>query len=299
MDISIVIVNYNVKEFIIPCIQSIYNHSKSRYSFEIIVVDNNSKDGSKHELIQKFPKVLLIENNYNAGFSRAINQGVKKARGKYLFILNPDTLLVEDSLRKLIEKANDKKNLGAIGPVLISEKGSIQQSYWRYPSLINTILSIFHLDFLNYYKNYSGKKFDGFSKVDSISGGAFFLPKNIFIKLGGFNEDLFWMEDIDFCLRLNKIGFITYYFTKTKIIHFKGKSAEKNYKIAISNQLKSKIKFFNKHHYKLSAFIILISVISISIIKLALLLFAIPFSKSYRKKFFAYFYTIRSIFKLI
>lgn len=299
MDISLVIVSYNVEEYIISCIQSIYKHSKSNYSFEIVVVDNNSQDGTVNRLKKEFPKIALIENDYNAGFSIAANQGVKKCQGKYLLILNPDTLFVEDCLAQLIRVAQNQKNLGVIGPALISEKGNIQQSYWRYPSMLNTILSISHLDFINYYKNYKNKKFNDISKVDTISGGAFFLPKKVFIKLNGFNENLFWMEDIDFCIRLKEIGCNTYYFPLTKIIHFIGKSAEKNYKISISNQLISKIKFFKTHHSKFTAFIILCFIFIISIIKSALLLIVSPFSSIYRKKFVAYTYTIRSICYLL
>ena len=116
MNISIVIVSYNVKEYIISCIESIYKHSKARLSFEIIVVDNNSEDGSQLELKKRFSKILLIENDYNAGFSVAVNQGVKKCKGKYIFLLNPDTLFLEDTLHKLFQKNEKNEKIGAIGP---------------------------------------------------------------------------------------------------------------------------------------------------------------------------------------
>ena len=295
MDISIVIVSYNVKEYIISCIQSIYKHSGTDLSFEIIVVDNNSHDGSKEKLKKEFSKVSLIENNYNAGFSIAVNQGVRKSLGKYLFILNPDTLFIEDSLGKLMKEAQNRYKLGVIGPALISEKGTIHQSYWKDPSLINTILSIYHLDFINYRKNYKNIKFDKILNVDSISGGAFFIEKNVFNQLSGFDNNLFWMEDIDLCIRLRKLGYNNYYFPFTKIIHFIGKSVDKNYKVAISNQLISKIKFFYTHHSKFEAFIVLCFILNISIIKLVTMLVIAPFSKIYRKKSVAYLYTIFSI----
>ncbi len=296
MDISIVIVSYNVKEYIISCIQSIYKHSKSNYSFEIVIVDNNSHDGTTDSLIKYFPKISLIENKHNAGFSSAVNQGVKICQGKYIFILNPDTLFVEDALGKLINETKNQKELGVIGPALVNKSGALQQSYWRNPSIINTLLSIFHLDILNYKKNYKDKKFKIISNVETISGAALFLPREIFKKLNGFNEKLFWMEDVDLCFRLNQMGYKAYYFPSAKIIHYSGKSAETNYKIAISNQLLSKIKFFKIHHSKLSANIILFSVLFISLVKSALMLFISPFSLLYRKKMVAYLYTIRSVF---
>jgi len=297
MDISIIIVSYNVKEYIISCIQSIYKHSKSNYSFEILIVDNNSKDRTTDSLIKDFPKISLIKNKNNAGFSTAVNQGVKISQGKYILILNPDTLFIEDTLEKLINVANNQKELGAIGPALVDDSGSFQQSFWRNPSIINTLLSIFHLDLLNYNKNYKDKKFDTISNVETISGAALFLPRKIFNKLNGFNEKLFWMEDVDLCFRLNQMGYKTYYFPSTKIIHFIGKSAEKNYKVAISNQLLSKVKFFKIHHSKLGASIILFSVLFVSLVKSAMMLFIAPFSLLYRRKMVAYLYTIRSVFK--
>ena len=114
MDISIVIVSYNVKEYIISCIHSIYKHSQSNYNFEIVVVDNNSKDGSAERIKKEFPKVTLIENNHNAGFSRAVNQGSSISQGKFLLILNPDTLFVDDCLSKILVEAKIQKKIGAI-----------------------------------------------------------------------------------------------------------------------------------------------------------------------------------------
>tara|TARA_Y100000590_G_scaffold280684_1_gene315340 strand:- start:423 stop:1322 length:900 start_codon:yes stop_codon:yes gene_type:complete len=296
MDISIIIVSYNVKEYIISCIESIYKHSKSNHSFEIIVIDNNSKDGTTDSLEKEFPKISLIKNKYNAGFSIAANQGVKSCQGKYIFILNPDTLIVEDVLGKLINAAKNQKKLGALGPSLVDDNEVFQQSFWRNPSIINTLLSIFHLDLLNYKKNYKDKRFNTISNVETISGAALFLPRTTFNKLNGFNEKLFWMEDVDLCFRLNQLGYKTYYLPLTKIVHFSGKSAETNYKVAISNQLLSKIKFFRIHHSKLSANIILFSVLLISLVKSILLLFISPFSSLYRRKMVAYLYTIRSVF---
>ena len=233
IDISIVIVSYNVKKYIISCIESIYKHSKSSYFFEIVIVDNNSKDETAKKIEKDFPEIKLIKNDYNAGFSVAANQGVKLCRGKYIFILNPDTVFVEDTLRMLINEANANESVGILGPKIIDKNGLVQRSFWRKPSTINTMLGIFHLDFLNYKKNYKDRLFRSTSRVETISGAAFFLQKEIYNKLNGFNEDLFWMEDIDFCNRVNHIGLNVFYCPQTKIIHYSGKSAKKNYKVAI------------------------------------------------------------------
>ena len=115
MDISIVIVNYNVKEYIISCIESIYKHSKARLSFEVIVVDNNSKDGSTKKIEDLFPKVTVLKNNKNFGFSFAANQGVELSRGNYILILNPDTLFNDDVLKKLYNEAKNQISDFAMG----------------------------------------------------------------------------------------------------------------------------------------------------------------------------------------
>ncbi len=296
MDISIVIVNYNVKEYIISCIQSIYKHSKSNYTFEIIVIDNNSKDGSYKKIKKVFSQVTIIKNNVNLGFSKAVNQGVRMCKGKYILILNPDTLFVQDSLVELISSAKTIGKFGVIGPKLISKDYKTLQSFWKKPTIITTLFSIFHLDFINFNKNYKSIQFDKISEVDSISGCGFFIRKEVFEKLNGLNEDLFWMEDIDFCLRIKKIGLPVFYFPLTRIIHYGGESAKTNYKKAISNQLISKIKYFQLHHSKIETLIILLSIIVISILKFIYFLFLCPISNVYRKKLKAYLYTFLLIF---
>ena len=295
MDITIIIVSYNVKEYIISCIDSIYKHSKSKIEFEIIVVDNNSKDGTFDALREKFPKINLIKNENNIGFSKACNQGAEQAKGKFLFFLNPDTLFIEDSISMLYFESKKIERFGVLGPMIISETGEKQQSYWLRPSLFSTIIDIFQLNFLNRKKDYKNKKIEKTTAVDTISGCAFFVSKILFSQLKGFNNNLFWMEDIDFCVRSKKANYDVLFTPITKIIHYVGKSAEKNYKIAISNQLLSKIKYFRIHHQFLSAFLITFCVLIASIIKSVLLALFTPFSKVYRSKISGYLNTIKLI----
>ena len=153
MDISIVIVNYKVKEYIVTLINSIYKYSKSNIDFEIIIVDNNSNDGSVEYIKNKFDKIILIENQVNFGFSYGVNQGASIARGEFMLILNPDTLFVEDTLKSLIDISLKFKIFGAIGPKITFENGATQKSFWRFPTLLNTVLSLLRLDFLNLKKN--------------------------------------------------------------------------------------------------------------------------------------------------
>ena len=295
IDVSIIIVSYNVKEYIISCIESIYKHSKSGIIFEIVIVDNNSIDGSQVSIKNLPYRVKLIENNYNAGFSTAVNQGAKTASGKAILILNPDTLFIEDSLMHFFNKINLNDDIGAIGPALIDENGIVQQSVWRDPSLINTFLSIYHLDFLNFKKNYNYKKFNKTTEVKNISGAAIFMLKKTFKILDGFDEDFFWMEDIDLCARMRKMGYSVLYSPETKIIHFTGKSSRKNYNVKISNQLLSKIKFFKKHHSNRKALILLCLTFVMILMKIVLLFPLSVFSKIKKKKLIAYIFTLKAI----
>ena len=294
MDISIIIVNYNVREYIISCIESIYKHTNSKINYEIIVVDNNSSDKSVEALERKFPKVIIIKNDYNAQFSTAVNQGEKLSSGRYIFILNPDTLFIEDSCSEILSSIKNLKQFGGIGPKIISQNGKTIRSYWKFPTLLNTVMSLLHLDFLNFNKNYFNFNLKNTSIVHSISGGAFFIPKRIFFKVGGFNKNLFWMEDIDLCLKINKINYHIYHTKSTKIIHYIGKSAQKNLDVAITNQLISKIKYFRTNHSFFQSQIIKIFVLIVSLVKSLLFLILYPLSIKHKKKFFAYsnaFYT--------
>src|SRR3989337_3855070 len=127
MELSVIIVNWNTKKLLEDCLRSIFKFTKD-IKFEVIVVDNGSKDGSQAMVKEKFPQVKLILNKDNLGFTKANNQGIKVAKGKYVLLLNSDTYLIENSLSKLVKKAESLSSLGALGPLLLSEDRSIQQS---------------------------------------------------------------------------------------------------------------------------------------------------------------------------
>ena len=294
-DISIIIVNYKVKEYIIPCIESIYKHTSKSLRYEILVIDNNSNDGSIDAIKSQFSEVKIYQNTENIGFSKAVNQGAETAIGKYIFILNPDTKLIEDSISILFTFLEKHETVAVAGPTLVTESGIKQQSYWKEPTLINTILSIYHLDFLNYKKNYRNEIGDKTILVDSISGGAFFVQKDVFQNLNGYHPNLFWMEDIDFCTKVRKLDNKIIYYPETKIIHYGGKSAEKNLPLAISNQLLSKIKYFKLHHSGIETIILTVAILFIALIKSILFLIVFPLGSKYRKKMIGYLSVIKGI----
>ena len=295
-DISIIIVNYKVKEYIIPCIESIYKYTSKSLRYEILVIDNNSNDGSIDAIKSQFSEVKVYENTENIGFSKAVNQGVKTAIGKYIFILNPDTKLIEDSISILFAFIEKHENVAVVGPALVTKSGIKQQSYWKNPTFINTILSLYRLDFFNWVKNYRHKSHNDLLTVDAVSGGAFFVQKKFFHSLNGFNTNLFWMEDIDFCQRTNHAGFKIMYYPKTKIIHYRGKSAEKNWSVAISNQLLSKIKYFKIHHSVIKTYLLKVTILIIAFIKIIFFLILSPLDKVYKEKKRGYLVLVKTIF---
>jgi len=294
-DISIIIVNYNVKEYIIPCIQSIYKNLNNHLSFEIIVVDNNSKDESLKEIKSKFGQVKIIQNKINLGFSKGVNKGFKESNSNSILVLNPDTLLIDSSIKKIFSKIKRDSSIGIISPALYGGNYKIQQSAWKTPSLLNTALSVIHLDKLNFSKNYIFKKNKYPLTVDSVSGAAFITRASIFKKLNGFNSDLFWMEDIDYCKRVSMEGYKIIYDPEAKIIHLGGKSAEKNYKAAISNQLLSKIKYFNIYKKASSGMLLRFLILWVSLFKFLVFLSLSFFSKKYSEKSKGYYLVLRSI----
>ena len=294
-DISIIIVNYKVKEYIIPCIESIYKYTSKSLRYEILVIDNNSNDGSIDAIKSQFSDVKIYENTENIGFSKAVNQGAETAIGKYIFILNPDTKLIEDSISILFTFLEKNETVAVVGPAIVTESGIKQQSYWKEPTLINTILSIYHLDFLNYKKNYRNEIGDKTILVDAISGGAFFVQRDVFQNLNGYHPNLFWMEDIDFCTKVRKLDNKIIYYPETKIIHYGGKSAEKDLHIAISNQLLSKIKYFKLHHSGIETIILTVAILFIALIKSILFLIVFPLGSNYRKKMIGYLSVIKGI----
>lgn len=294
MDISIVIVNYNVKHYILKCLQTIYANPSSR-SLEVIVVDNNSKDDSVSAIADAFPQVKLIANQYNAGFPAANNQAFKIAGGKYIFMLNPDTEVFENTLSEMYLELESNPSIDIIAPMLTNADGSRQQSVWRYPSLWTLFFEMTYLKIFLKNKNYHHQNMEEPFEVESVSGAAIFFHRHVLDKIGMLDETLFWIEDIDFCYRAHKSGLKLLYFPQAKVIHHVSKSAKLNYNISISNQIFSKIKYFRKHK---SIFLtLLLTIISLIHVLFKIIVFGLlsPFSITYWRKAKAYLYTLPKV----
>lgn len=289
-NISVVIVSYNVCDYIIEGIESLYKFSQ--FPIQIILVDNNSSDNTLSSVRAKFPDVLIIENKENVGFSAANNQGFQLCTGNYILLFNPDAALVENSLELMIKEIDLRVGKDVLlGTKLINTDNSIQASCWKFPNPIQHLLELF---FLNTWMNISQYQSDLLietREVDFISGALIFMHVETLKKLKGLDVNLFWMDDVDLCKRNIELGGKNIYFPHTKIKHHIGKSSKKNLNIVISNQIISKLKFYKKHK-QVSYFLISVPIFILQILSRVPLFFIIGlFKKEYLIKCKAYIYT--------
>ena len=221
MDVSVIIVSYNCKNFLEICIDSVLS-SFSNISGEIIIIDNNSTDGTK-KFLRKFKhNIILIENNTNLGFARANNLGFANAKGKFLLFLNPDTIIGENLIENYIKFYSSKKNVGLLSCRMVDGRGEfLPESKRNTPSKSIALKKIFNLN-AGYYSELDAYEF---GKVDVVCGANIFVEKNKFNELGMFNEKYFmYGEDIELSIKSKLKGYDNYYSGKNSIIHFKGES---------------------------------------------------------------------------
>lgn len=224
-EISIIIVNYNTKDFIVNCINSI-KKSGIKNSFEIIVVDNGSIDGSV-EVLKKLKGIIFIANKINLGFAKANNQGIKKAKGKYILLLNSDTKVKKGAIDKLLKFAEENVDVGVVGPMLLNKNGSIQPSTFRLPTVGRTIRQYWlgDEDLLDKFVP-SGKKP---VEVDMLVMAALLLTPEAIKKVGLLDERYFmFFEDMDHARRLMKAKLKVFYLPDAKVVHYHGQSGKDN-----------------------------------------------------------------------
>ena len=219
MDLSIVIVSFNTKKILKNCLNSIFQN-KFKGELEVIVIDNNSLDGSSLMVKEEFKEVILVKNKENVGFAKAVNQGIKKSKGNFVLFLNSDIIVKENSLNLLFDFAKDKDDLGVLGGRLLNKEGSIQGSCYHLPTLWRTIINSESL--LKY-----APKEEIPIEVEVAIGAVFLIPREIIKKVGLLDERYFiYFEDLDYCRRIKKAGFKAFYLPKAEFIHFHGASGK-------------------------------------------------------------------------
>ncbi len=254
MDISIIIVNYNVKYFLEQCLHSVQRASGDLQT-EVFVVDNNSVDGSCAMVQEKFPDVNLIRNDQNLGFSAANNQAIKKSSGRYVLLLNPDTVIEEDTLVKCVGYMDEHPDSGGLGVKMIDGKGDfLPESKRSLPTPRVAFFKIFGLSrlfprsrvFGRYHLGYLDK--DRIHQVEILCGAFMMLRKSALDEVGLLDEEFFmYGEDIDMSYRLLNAGYKNIYYPESTIIHYKGESTKKGSLNYVLTFYKAMIKFARKH----------------------------------------------------
>lgn len=235
LDLSVIIVSFNAKYFLEQCLKSV-RHATEKIKCEIFVVDNNSSDGSPEMVTSEFPEARLIANQVNYGFSAANNQAIKESVGRFLLILNPDTIVEKDTFLKCIDFMNSHPDAGALGVRMINGEGRfLPESKRAFPTAQTAFFKVLGFSYIfprssvinRYYLPQIDIMETSFTEV--ISGAYMFLRRESINKSGLFDEDFFmYGEDIDMSYRLLQTGYHNYYFPEAGIVHFKGKSTPRN-----------------------------------------------------------------------
>lgn len=268
MQLSVIIVNYNVKYYIEQCLHSVLTSiSTADVEAEIFVVDNASSDDSVnylHELFpqEKYPQLHIIANARNVGFSRANNQAIRLAKGEYILFLNPDTLITEVTLKECLDFAQKQTNFGALGVKMLSESGVFAKESrrglptpWVSFCKMTGLTALFPKSprFAHYYMSHLDK--EQIAEIEIISGAFMLASHKAIQQCGCFDEDFFmYGEDIDLSYRIIKGGFQNFYLP-TPILHYKGESTQKNSYRYVHVFYEAMLIFFRKHYGNFSGFI--------------------------------------------
>ncbi len=257
IDLSIIIVNYNGKQHLENCLASIYEKTKG-IKYEIFVSDNGSIDGSVNFLTKEYPDVHIIENKENLGFSKANNLAMRKSRGRYIAILNNDTILVNNALGLLVRFMDIHPDTGASGPKVLNKNMTLQPQCRRgFPTPLvaisrlaglhkifprNKIFGHYFLTYINLEETHT---------VDSLSGACMVVRGETIKRVGGLDEDYFFYgEDLDWCYRIKEGGWNIYYYPEAQIIHLKGQSSKKILSSKLIYYMQNSYLIFYKKHYE-------------------------------------------------
>lgn len=253
IELSIIIVNYHTKKELLQCILSI-TKSRIDVNYEIIIIDNSSEIDTLN--IDRTLPVCILHNNWNVGFAKAVNRGIRHARGEYILLLNPDTEVEDDTIEALLQFTREKKDMGCVAPAITYPDGKIQPSARSFPTLCkvfggrDSLLTRLFPDnpitrsYLLMNPNNSTPK-----RVDWVTGACMMTRKARFDEVGLFDEKFFlFLEDVDFCYRLKKVGYNVYYLPSVKVVHKSGTATSKNWERSLLAHNVGMLIFLEKHY---------------------------------------------------
>ncbi len=260
-DLSIIIVSWNVRDYLEACLSSI-NANHGSLDLEVIVVDSGSLDGSQQMVKQSFPGVRLIDCGENVGFPRGNNLGLAEANGQYTLLLNPDTEIVGDALVSMINYLDSHSEVGLVGGQLLNSDGTIQSSKRRFPTLGTAIFESTWLEAIAPRKLLTAYYVEDFpsdtpTQVDWLTGACLMTRRKVVEQVGPMDEAYFmYSEELDWCRRIKEAGWQIVYLPEAKVVHHIGKSSDQAVAERHLNFQRAKLRYFQKYHGLLTATIL-------------------------------------------
>jgi len=253
VDVSIIIVAWNVRDLLQQCLQSVFDQTR-QIEFEVIYVDNASTDGSVEMVRQQFPAVRIVQNKENKGFIKANNQGIELAQGRYVLLLNSDTIVLDNAIAKLVAFADAHPEAAVVGCKVLNPDRTLQRNCFMYPSLLNMVLWATYLYKLFPRNRFFGRQrmtwwdFDEVREVETVCGSCSLVRKQAIEQVGVMNELYFtYGDDPDWCYRFHKAGWKILYTPEAQIIHYGGQTTKRLVGKFIWQRLGSKLIFMRLH----------------------------------------------------
>ncbi len=256
-DISVIIVSWNVRELLANCLRSVF--AQTELALQIIVVDSASSDGSPELVAEQFPQVELLACQENVGFPRGNNLGLERANGRFILLLNPDTIVHGDALARMVSYLQQYPAVGVLGPQLLNDDGSVQSSRRRFPTLGTAVFESTWLQpfapqaVLDHY--YARDVGDGETAVvEWVMGACLMTRQEVVAQVGGLDEAYFmYSEELDYCRRIHEAGWQVVYYPEAQVTHLSGKSSEQAVTQRHINFNRAKLRYFRKYHGRFTA----------------------------------------------
>lgn len=272
VDLSVVIVNFNTRDLLLSCLRSLFQVPQE-FTFEVIVSENGSADGSEESVRREFPQVLLIQHGRNLGFGSAMNLGVAQARGRYLAVLNPDTTVPPSTLQYLLDYLDSysDSDIKVVGCRLVGRDGRTQSSCARFPTPLRVLSLFTRLDRIfpipslqTYYDRFDwrhlsvrGWNHDETREVDTVLGAFFVMSSEIFKQVGGFDRRYFmYYEEVDLLRKIQAAGYRVFFLPEVYVVHYGGEATKQDYARMRFEQQRSLLQYLQKWHGTLAAGVI-------------------------------------------
>lgn len=271
MKLSIIVVSWNTRDMLANCLASVYEHPPTD-SFELLLVDNASSDGSADMVRQQFPQVRLIASPVNVGFAEGNNLAVPLCTGAYILLLNPDTVVKPNALQAMIDFLDSHPAAGAAGSMLLNPDETLQPSCHPAPKLSRELWRLFHLDRVYPYGRYHMHTWDITQprEVDVIQGASLMVRHKILDQIGFLDGDYFiYSEEVDLCYRLQKAGWQLYWVPDSQVIHYGGQSTRQVATEMFLQLYLGKLKYFRKHYGDKAGFVYKLILVLASLARLA------------------------------